>query len=86
VSEVYTYTEARQNFATLLDRAAQEGEVRVRRRDGQVFVIRPEQTDGSPLDVEGVDLGLTAEEIVEFIHEGRRSGQPEQVVGRPKSP
>jgi prevent-host-death family protein len=39
---VYTYSEARQNLASLLDRAAQEGEVRIKRRDGQVFVVKPE--------------------------------------------
>ena len=43
---VYTYSEARQNFAALLDKAAQEGEVRVTRKDGQVFVIRPVESEG----------------------------------------
>ena len=70
---VYTYSEARQNFASVLDKAVQEGEVRIKRKDGQVFVIRLVTSDDSPLDVEGVDLGLTAEEILEFIQEGRRS-------------
>ena len=69
---VYTYSEARQSLATLLDKAAQEGEVRIKRKDGQIFVIRPEPKTDSPLDVEGIDLGLTASEIVEFIQEGRR--------------
>lgn len=69
---VYTYSEARQNLASVLDRAAREGEVRVKRKDGQVFVIRPIACGDSPLDVEGVDLGLTAEEIIDFIQEGRR--------------
>ena len=69
---VYTYSEARQSLATLLDKAAQEGEVRIKRKDGQVFVIRPEPKTDSPLDVEGIDLGLTASEILEFIQEGRR--------------
>ncbi len=40
---IYTYTEARQNLATLLNRAALEGEVRIKRRDGRVFVVRPEE-------------------------------------------
>jgi antitoxin (DNA-binding transcriptional repressor) of toxin-antitoxin stability system len=69
---VYTYSEARQNFATLLDKAAQEGEVRVKRKDGQVFVIRPAPRQDSPLDVAGIDLGLTVSEILQFIQEGRR--------------
>ena len=75
MTKVYTYSEARQNLASLLDQATQEGEVRVRRKDGQVFVIKPETRTGSPLDVEGVDLGLTSAEIVQFINEGRREYQ-----------
>jgi len=75
MTKVYTYSEARQNLASLLDQATQEGEVRVRRKDGQVFVIKPETRTGSPLDVEGVDLGMTAAEIVQFIHGGRREYQ-----------
>lgn len=74
---VYTYSEARQNLASLLDRAAQEGEVRIKRKDGQVFVVKPEPRAESPLDVEGVDLGLTRTEILQFIQEGRRPYEPQ---------
>jgi hypothetical protein len=69
---VYTYTEARQNLATLLDTALREGEVLIKRRDGQVFVVRPQTRPDSPLDVEGIDLDVTASEIVGFVQEGRR--------------
>jgi len=69
---VFTYSEARQKLASLLDRAKVEGEVRIKRKDGQVFVIKPLRESGSPLDVPGVDLGLSAAEIVEFVREGRR--------------
>ena len=69
---VRTYSEARQNFAALLDRAAQEGEVRVKRKDGRVFLIRPALREDSPLNVKGIDLGLTASEIPQFIQGGRR--------------
>jgi hypothetical protein len=72
MSVVYTYSEARQNLASLLDQAVREGEIRIRRKDGQVFVVMPETTGRSPLDVEGIDLGLSREEILEFIQEGRR--------------
>ena len=71
---VYTYSEARQKLAMLLEQAAREGEVKIKRKDGQMFVIRPETRAGSPLDLEGLDLGITAAEIVQFIHEGRRTG------------
>jgi len=73
---VYTYTEARQNLAALLEQAVREGEVKVRRKDGQTFVIRSEKRAGSPLDVEGIDLSITTAEIVQFIQEGRRGYEP----------
>jgi len=33
----YSYSEARQKLASLLEQAAKEGEVRIRRKDGQIF-------------------------------------------------
>ena len=41
------------------------------RKDGSVFVIQPFNQKGSPLDVKGVDLGLSADAIVEIIREIR---------------
>jgi len=70
---VYTYSEARQKLASLLEQAVKEGEVKIKRKDGQTFVIRPETRVGSPLDLEGMDLGITTTEIVQFIQEGRRT-------------
>ncbi|MCP4356669.1 MAG: type II toxin-antitoxin system Phd/YefM family antitoxin [Chloroflexi bacterium] len=70
---VYTYSEARQNLASLLDQAAREGEVRIRRKDGQVFVLKVQPKTKSPLEVEGIDLGISTQEILEFIDEGRKS-------------
>lgn len=75
MTTVYTYTEARQSLAALLDKAANEGEVRISRRDGSMFVIRPEPVIGSPLDVDGIDLGLNAGEIIAYIAESRRFGE-----------
>jgi len=68
----YTYTEARQKLASLLEQAATYGEVRIKRRDGQVFIIKPEKREGSPLAVDGIELGLSREEILQSIEEGRR--------------
>ena len=70
--KVYTYSEARQRLAQLLDLASTEGEVRIRRRDGQTYVLRPLVAAGSPLDVPSLDLGLSSEEIVGFVCEVRR--------------
>ena len=69
---VYTYSEARQKLASLLDQVLREGEVRIKRRDGQVFIIKPEEEQGSPFDVPGIEVGLSATEIVQFVQEGRR--------------
>ena len=68
----FTYSEARQRLAALLDRARRDGAVRIRRRDGQVFVLRPETASASPLNVAGLKLALTRDDIVSFVHEGRR--------------
>ena len=37
--KVYTYSEARQRLASVLDAAQRDGAVRIRRRDGQL--VRP---------------------------------------------
>ena len=74
----YTYSEARQKPATLLDQAIREGQVKIRRKDGQTFVIRPEAEAVSSLDVEGVNLGITTGEIVQFVREGRKTYEAEQ--------
>ena len=68
----YTYSEARQRLASVLDRAGREGAVRIRRRDGKIFVVKPERVSRSPLDVAGVDLGITREEVLDLIRSGRR--------------
>ena len=69
--KIYTFSEARQKLASLLDMAKDEGEVRVKRKDGSVFAIKPVTYEGSPLDTEGVKTSLTAEEIVQYVREGR---------------
>jgi PHD/YefM family antitoxin component YafN of YafNO toxin-antitoxin module len=69
--KVYTYSEARQNLASLLEEARTQGAVGVRRRDGQMFVVKPERRARSPLDIESVDLGVSTDEIVEIVRESR---------------
>ena len=68
----YTYSEARQKLSSVLDEAKREGAVCIRRRDGQVFILRSEHAVRSPLDVKGLDLDISREEIIEYIREGRR--------------
>ena len=68
---MYTYSEARQHFASVLEMAQRDGAVGIRRRDGRSFVLQPMSLGTSPLDVEGVDLDVTGAEIVEMIRTGR---------------
>ena len=66
-----TYLETQENLSVLLERAREEGEVRIKRADGQVFVLKPEKAKRSALDVAGINLGIRTDEIVEFVREGR---------------
>lgn len=71
----FTFSSARQKLASLLDLARREGGVLIRRRDGQVFEVKPaKRTGGSPLDVPGVDLELPAGEMMAALAESRASG------------
>jgi antitoxin Phd len=70
--KVYSFSEARQQFSSVLDSAKRDGCVRITRRDGQVFLIKPLESEGSPLAVQGVDIGITQVELLDFIHESRR--------------
>lgn len=71
---IYTFSEARQRLAALLDEARREGQVRIWRRDGQEFVVEPAPSgSGSPLDVPGLGLDLTMGDVVALVRESRRS-------------
>ncbi len=68
----YTFSEARQNFAAVLEKAKAEGGVLITRRDGTMFEIRRVPKKELPLDVPGIDLGLSAGEIVRIIRKTRQ--------------
>jgi prevent-host-death family protein len=71
----YSYSEARGNFATVLDEAEREGAVEIRRRDGTVFRILPlRKSKASPLDVKGVKLKVSTASLVATVREGRERG------------
>ena len=67
----YSFTEARQNFAAILEEAKREGAVCIKKRDGEAFYIKPAISKKSPLDIKGVDLGIDSSEIVDIVREGR---------------
>ena len=77
--KTYTISEAQRNLPALLEEAEKKGYVVIYGDVGQAFVVKRQVTtpleshsDGkSPLDVKGVDLGVTTEEIVEIVRESR---------------
>lgn len=69
--KVYTYSQARQQLAKLLEEASLEGEVEIKKRDGQRFILKPIRKKASALDIPGVDTDIQLEEIQQAIREGR---------------
>ncbi len=67
----YTYSEARQNFAAVLEKARIEGKVLIKRRDGSSFILLPAEENESPLNVKGVNTGITTAEITDVLKEIR---------------
>ncbi len=67
---VYTLEEAESELTTVLEKAETEGEVRIKSQEGRLFTLKPDLRR-SPLDVEGVDINLSREEIVSVVRESR---------------
>jgi prevent-host-death family protein len=72
---VYTFSEARQRLAEVLDRAKDE-EVVIRRRSGDAFRVVYQRPSKSPLDIPGVKTSITTEDILEAIRESRERDYP----------
>ncbi len=72
--KVYTYSEAREKLARILEESKTE-EVVIRRRKGDTYAIVPQsprpRPRRSPFDVPGLSRGITKEEIIEAIRESR---------------
>jgi len=71
--KVYTYTQARQRLAKVLEEAKRD-EVVIRRRNGDQFSIVARQPGRSPLDVPPVKTRATTEDILDAIRESRERG------------
>ena len=69
---VYTYSEARQNFSTVLDKAETTGKVLIRRKDGRTYALAPERPAASPLDVPSIQADISTSEVVTLIRDQRR--------------
>jgi hypothetical protein len=69
--QVYTYSEARQKFAFVLEQAEDTGKVLIKRKDGRTFALVPERNVTSPLDIPSIKAKIMTQEIVDIIREGR---------------
>ncbi len=72
--EIYSYSEARQKLARVLDEADSTGKVFIRRRDGRTYALVPEGTPKSPLDIPSISAKISTQEIVSLIR--RERGRP----------
>ncbi|MFP4548766.1 MAG: type II toxin-antitoxin system Phd/YefM family antitoxin [Fidelibacterota bacterium] len=69
---IYTYSEARQKFASVLDKAKEDGKVQIVRKDGQSFLLSPIQNEyKSPLNVGSIKSNISTEEVVSIVREFR---------------
>ncbi len=69
--EIYSYSEARQKLATVLDKADSAGKVFIRRRDGRTYALVPEGIPTSPLDVPSISAKISTQEIVSLVRRER---------------
>jgi len=76
----YTYSEARQRLAAVLDRARREGRVQIRRQDGTVYAVEPVKAQGSPLDVPGVETSLKPGELTRLLRQQRKDAGEDLVA------
>ena len=68
---VFTYSQARQKLAALLEKASREGAVQIKRRDGRMFTLKAENKGWSPLDIKGINTKVTTKEIIAAVRESR---------------
>ena len=68
---VYTYPQAKEQLAEILDWAKKE-EVFIRRRKGETYSITlRKMLDKSPLDIQGIKTKATTKDILEAVRESR---------------
>ena len=68
--KVYTYSEARQHFAEVLNIARTE-EVIIKRRGGETFAILYRKSSKSPFDVPCIKTRASTQDILDAIRESR---------------
>lgn len=71
--KIYTYSEAREKLASILEESKTE-EVVIRRRKGDMFEIvpKPARPRRSPFDVPGLGKSFSRQEILDALRESRK--------------
>ena len=67
----YSFSEARQNLATVLDVADKEGAIRINRKDGQAFILKPVPVSGFSLNIKAINVDITTDYIADIVRKGR---------------
>ncbi|MCC6698990.1 MAG: type II toxin-antitoxin system Phd/YefM family antitoxin [Candidatus Hydrogenedentes bacterium] len=68
--KVYTYSQARQRLAEVLDIARKE-EVVITRRGGDAFAVTYRRLPASPFDVPGIKTNATTRDILKAVKDSR---------------
>ena len=68
---VVTYSEARQNFASVLDKSKKDGAVLIKRADGSFFRISPEVSESSPFAGIKTLFDIRHDDIMQSLRESR---------------
>jgi hypothetical protein len=71
MTTTYSYENARKSFDLVFKKATIDGKVSIR-KDDELYVSMLASKDVSPLDIEGVDMGISSKDIIQFIHESRK--------------
>ncbi len=79
--KVYSYSEARQKFAKVLDLARTE-EVVIRKRSGELFSLAYKKPSSFPFDVKGVQTRATTKDILEAVEASRSGESPVVMIGK----
>lgn len=68
--KVFTYSQARQRLASVLNIAKTE-EVIIKRRGGETFSIKFKKSIKSPFDIPGIKTKATTKDILDAVKESR---------------
>lgn len=78
--KVYTYSEAKQSLADILNIAKTE-EVIIKRKSGETFSVTFRKSKKSPFDVPGIQTKANTQDILEAVRESRERLTGQSIEG-----